>query len=92
MFSIHANALLVWKPSNTYLSYIHLFGAFSYTLCDNEVDEALSHPYLSSLHEINEEPICPSPFAFDFEQASSSEEDIKELIWQESVNFNPEVE
>ncbi|RWR95535.1 mitogen-activated protein kinase NTF6-like protein [Cinnamomum micranthum f. kanehirae] len=56
------------------------------------VDEALSHPYLSSLHEINEEPICPSPFAFDFEQASFSEEDIKELIWQESVNFNPEVE
>ncbi|KAJ8620889.1 hypothetical protein MRB53_029418 [Persea americana] len=56
------------------------------------VDEALSHPYLSSLHEINEEPICPSPFAFDFEQASFSEEDIKELIWQESVKFNPEVE
>ncbi|KAF8396647.1 hypothetical protein HHK36_018271 [Tetracentron sinense] len=54
------------------------------------VDEALNHPYLSSLHEINEEPTCPSPFIFDFEQASLSEEDIKELIWRESLNFYPD--
>ncbi|KAL6011127.1 Mitogen-activated protein kinase ntf6 [Asimina triloba] len=54
------------------------------------VDEALNHPYLSSLHEINEEPTCPSPFSFDFEHASFSEEDIKELIWREALNFNPE--
>ncbi|KAJ8636990.1 hypothetical protein MRB53_011257 [Persea americana] len=56
------------------------------------VDEALNHPFLSSLHEINEEPTCTHPFVFDFEQASFGEEDIKELIWQESVNFNPETE
>ncbi|XP_043700745.1 mitogen-activated protein kinase homolog NTF6-like [Telopea speciosissima] len=54
------------------------------------VDEALNHPYLSSLHEINVEPICSSPFNFDFEQSSLSEEDIKELIWRESLNFNPD--
>ncbi|KAL6506336.1 Mitogen-activated protein kinase ntf6 [Orobanche gracilis] len=54
------------------------------------VEEALNHPFLSSLHEINEEPICPSPFLFDFEHSSLSEEDIKELIWKESLNFNPE--
>ncbi|KAF6172759.1 hypothetical protein GIB67_000817 [Kingdonia uniflora] len=54
------------------------------------VDEALNHPYLVSLHEINEEPTCPSPFYFDFEQSSLSEDDIKELIWTESLNFNPE--
>ncbi|KAJ4970660.1 hypothetical protein NE237_003759 [Protea cynaroides] len=54
------------------------------------VEEALNHPYLSSLHEINEEPICPSPFNFDFERSSLSEEDIKELIWRESLNFNPD--
>ncbi|PKI31190.1 hypothetical protein CRG98_048436 [Punica granatum] len=53
------------------------------------VDEALNHPYLLSLHEINEEPTCPSPFVFDFEQASLDEEDVKELIWLESLNFNP---
>lgn len=55
-----------------------------------KVEEALNHPFLSSLHEINEEPTCPSPFVFDFEQSSLSEEDIKELIWRESLNFNPE--
>lgn len=51
------------------------------------VEEALNHPFLSSLHEINEEPTCASPFDFGFEQLSLSEEDIKELIWMESLNF-----
>ncbi|XP_057954436.1 mitogen-activated protein kinase homolog NTF6 [Malania oleifera] len=54
------------------------------------VEEALKHPYLSSLHEINEEPTCPSPFNFDFEQSSLSEEDIKELVWREAMHFNPD--
>ncbi|GMN24493.1 hypothetical protein TIFTF001_000590 [Ficus carica] len=54
------------------------------------VDEALNHPYLTSLHEINEEPTCPSPFVFDFEQISLNEEDIKELIWRETLKFNPD--
>ncbi|XP_077215025.1 mitogen-activated protein kinase homolog NTF6-like [Tasmannia lanceolata] len=54
------------------------------------VDGALNHPYLSSLHEINDEPTCPSPFIFDFEQPSFSEEDIKDLIWRESLDFNPD--
>ncbi|KAK4852649.1 hypothetical protein QYF36_025832 [Acer negundo] len=53
------------------------------------VEEALNHPFLSSLHEINEEPTCPYPFVFDFEQASLNEEDIKELIYKECLNFNP---
>ncbi|XP_024636376.2 mitogen-activated protein kinase homolog NTF6, partial [Medicago truncatula] len=50
-------------------------------------EEALNQPYMSSLHEINEEPVCPSPFVFDFEQATLNEDDIKELIWRESLNF-----
>ncbi|KAJ6851218.1 mitogen-activated protein kinase 6 [Iris pallida] len=54
------------------------------------VDEALHHPYLASLHSINDEPVCPAPFSFDFEQPSFTEEDIKELIWRESVKFNPD--
>ncbi|KAL5229892.1 hypothetical protein ABZP36_028668 [Zizania latifolia] len=54
------------------------------------VDEALHHPYLSSLHDINEEPTCPAPFSFDFEQPSFTEEHIKELIWRESLAFNPD--
>ncbi|KAJ0914352.1 putative mitogen-activated protein kinase [Helianthus annuus] len=42
------------------------------------------------LHDINEEPVCPRPFSFDFEQPSCTEENIKELIWKESVVFNPD--
>ncbi|KAG8663764.1 mitogen-activated protein kinase 4-like isoform X2 [Manihot esculenta] len=54
------------------------------------VDGALCHPYLAPLHDINEEPVCPKPFNFDFEQPTFTEENIKELIWRESVKFNPD--
>ncbi|XP_010544396.1 PREDICTED: mitogen-activated protein kinase 4-like [Tarenaya hassleriana] len=53
------------------------------------VDEALCHQYLGPLHDINEEPVCGRPFSFDFEQPSLTEENIKELIYRESVKFNP---
>ena len=43
-----------------------------------------------NLHEINEEPTCPTPFVFDFERASLSEAEVKELIWKESLKFNPD--
>ncbi|KAE8657304.1 Mitogen-activated protein kinase-like protein MMK2 [Hibiscus syriacus] len=54
------------------------------------VEDALCHPYLSSLHDTNDEPVCPRPFSFDFEQSSCTEDHIKELIWRESVLFNPD--
>ncbi|GMY30399.1 mitogen-activated protein kinase homolog MMK2-like [Fagus crenata] len=54
------------------------------------VEEALCHPYLSSLHDMNDEPVCARPFNFDFEQPSCTEEQIKELIWRESVKYNPD--
>lgn len=54
------------------------------------MDEALCHPYLAPLHDINEEPVCVRPFNFDFEQPSLSEENIKELIYRETVKFNPQ--
>ncbi|XP_051151646.1 mitogen-activated protein kinase homolog MMK2-like [Andrographis paniculata] len=54
------------------------------------VENALCHPYLSSLHDINDEPICSRPFKFDFEQPSITEENIKDLIWTESLAFNPD--
>ncbi|KAG0447019.1 hypothetical protein HPP92_028532 [Vanilla planifolia] len=53
------------------------------------VDEALCHPYLASLHDINDEPICSAPFNFEFEHPSYTEENIKELIYRESLKFNP---
>ncbi|GAB2217367.1 hypothetical protein Droror1_Dr00000545 [Drosera rotundifolia] len=53
------------------------------------VNDALCHPYLAPLHDINDEPVCPQPFNFDFEQPSFTEENIKELIWRESCKFYP---
>lgn len=54
------------------------------------VEEALCHPFLKSLHDINDEPVCPRPFHFDFEQPSITEENVKDLIWKEAVKFNPD--
>ncbi|KAJ8632631.1 hypothetical protein MRB53_025967 [Persea americana] len=47
------------------------------------VDEALCHPYLSSLHDINDEPVCPRPFSFDFEHPST----LGKLYWALHVLF-----
>ncbi|OIW04859.1 hypothetical protein TanjilG_13699 [Lupinus angustifolius] len=54
------------------------------------VEEALCHSYMAPLHDTNDEPVCPRTFNFDFARPSFTEEDIKELIWRESVKFNPD--
>ncbi|KAF8113797.1 hypothetical protein N665_0045s0040 [Sinapis alba] len=54
------------------------------------VDEALGHAYLSPHHDVDKEPVCPTPFSFDFEHPSCMEEHIKELIYKESVELNPD--
>ncbi|CAL5348111.1 unnamed protein product [Camellia sinensis] len=54
------------------------------------VEGALAHPYLTSLHDISDEPICLTPFSFDFENHALSEEQMKELIYREALAFNPE--
>ena len=52
------------------------------------VEGALAHPYLASLHDISDEPVCSMPFSFDFEQHALSEEQMKDLIYQEALAFN----
>ncbi|KAL8130207.1 hypothetical protein V2J09_019362 [Rumex salicifolius] len=54
------------------------------------VEDALAHPYLNSLHDISDEPVCMTPFSFDFEQHALSEEQMRELIYREALAFNPE--
>ncbi|XP_047311124.1 mitogen-activated protein kinase 3 [Impatiens glandulifera] len=54
------------------------------------VEEALAHPYLERLHDIADEPVCLKPFSFDFEHQPLSEEDIKDMIYQEALARNPE--
>lgn len=55
----------------------------------NAVVEALSHPYLARLHDVDDEPICSKPFSFEFETAHLGEEQMKEIINQEALSFNP---
>ncbi|RZC76537.1 hypothetical protein C5167_000674 [Papaver somniferum] len=54
------------------------------------VEEALAHPYLERLHDEEEEPICLKPFSFEFEQQGLMEEQIKDMIYKETVTLNPE--
>ncbi|MFS7906977.1 putative mitogen-activated protein kinase NTF4 CMGC-MAPK family [Helianthus anomalus] len=54
------------------------------------VEDALAHPYLTSLHDISDEPVCMNPFNFDFEHHAPTEEQMKEMIYREALAFNPE--
>ncbi len=35
--------------------------------CPLQVEEALAHEYLATLHDISDEPVCSNPFNFDLE-------------------------
>uniref|UniRef100_A0A2N9ISG8 Mitogen-activated protein kinase n=1 Tax=Fagus sylvatica TaxID=28930 RepID=A0A2N9ISG8_FAGSY len=54
------------------------------------VEEALAHPYLARLHDVADEPVCPEPFSFEFEQQPLGEEQMKDMIYQEALSLNPE--
>ncbi|XP_068665692.1 mitogen-activated protein kinase homolog MMK1-like isoform X2 [Aristolochia californica] len=54
------------------------------------VEDALAHPYLASLHDSSDEPVCLTPFRFDFEHHALTEEQVRELIYREAIAFNPE--
>lgn len=90
VFKNHMSNLCVVKFILAYLNQANEYAFCSFSHDDCTVEEALKHPFLLSLHEINEEPTCESPFIFDFEQENLSEEDIKELIWLECEKFNPD--
>lgn len=53
------------------------------------VEGALEHPYLERLHDIADEPVCTEPFSFDFEQQALSEDQMKQLIFNEAIEMNP---
>jgi len=55
------------------------------------VEEALAHPYLNSLHDVNDEPSASSVFEFDFETETLSNPGVRMLIWKEMTAFHPEL-
>ncbi|XP_013590542.1 PREDICTED: mitogen-activated protein kinase homolog D5-like [Brassica oleracea var. oleracea] len=52
------------------------------------VEDALAHPFLETLHDITDEPVCTKPFDVDLEEHPLAVEQIKELIYQEALAFN----
>eukprot|EP01134_Creolimax_fragrantissima_P007629 CFRG7629T1 len=56
------------------------------------VEDALAHPFLSSLHDPSDEPVSTKPFDFEWETASPlTQELLKALVFKEIVDCHPEV-
>lgn len=55
------------------------------------VEQALEHPYLASLHDVNDEPASAVPFEFDFESEKLSEETIADLIFDDMLHYHDPV-
>lgn len=53
------------------------------------VEQALAHPYLASLHDPQDEPICPRPYLFDIESGSTPET-VKDMVFREMMDFHRE--
>lgn len=51
------------------------------------IEKALEHPFLESLHNVDDEPLYEETFTFDFEQEELGRERIQELIWSEIKDF-----
>lgn len=51
------------------------------------VEEALSHPYLRQYYDPEDEPICESPFTIEFENDELPKEELKRLIFNETLNI-----
>ncbi|GMN36163.1 hypothetical protein TIFTF001_005790 [Ficus carica] len=82
--------MLTFDPRQRITVQVHKSCGFPNIYQSVTVEDALAHPYLTSLHDISDEPVCLSPFIFDFEQHALTEEQMKELIYREALAFNPE--
>ncbi len=55
------------------------------------IEKALEHPFLESLHNVDDEPLNDTPFSFEFEHEELSRERVQELIWEEIREYHPEI-
>jgi serine/threonine protein kinase len=55
------------------------------------IDNALEHPFLTSLHNADDEPVADFTFSFDFENEELSREKVRELIWDELRTYHPSI-
>jgi len=55
------------------------------------IEVALAHPFLESLHNVEDEPRYSESFTFDFEHQELTKEEVQQLIWEEIREFHPEL-
>lgn len=55
------------------------------------IDDALKHPFMSSLHNPEDEPTANFSFHFTFENETLSKERVQELIWDEIKQLHPDI-
>lgn len=55
------------------------------------VEEALAHPYMASLHSIDDEPACPEAFDFKSEKTIVTPQDIRLAIFKSSAQQHAEL-
>lgn len=55
------------------------------------VEEALEHPYLTSLHDPEDEPTCASVFYFPFEHQEPNAQQLRQLILEEFYVYYPQM-
>ncbi|KAL4157198.1 hypothetical protein PRNP1_006223 [Phytophthora ramorum] len=58
---------------------------------NHNVDEALAHPYMASIRNVEDETTATSSFDFDFENEKLTKPVLQKLIWDEMRHFHPEV-
>jgi len=54
------------------------------------VEEALSHPYMATLHDLSDEPCCPQPFYFPLDDGQLNGFHIRDLIFEDIQMNHPE--
>ncbi|KAK7490710.1 hypothetical protein BaRGS_00018127 [Batillaria attramentaria] len=53
------------------------------------VEQALAHPYLEQYYDPGDEPVAEEPFTFEMELDDLPKEQLKELIYKETLKFQP---
>lgn len=56
------------------------------------VEQCISHPYFEGLHNPEEEPISDSLFDWSFDDIELTKEVLQSMIYDESLNFDPDDE
>ena len=53
------------------------------------VEAALEHPYMASLHAVEDEPVAEAPFRFSFEDEELDKQALQRLVLDEVAQFHP---